>query len=300
MAKYWYPSCLRGRHHLLDRIAAVAPPGVRVQVAAYVQRREQLGEPVLLGRFDLVAAFAQFRGHVGQPQVAIQVVLGRARHVPARVGQHALIEHQPAGPGAGHQALHVRVRAGVPGQRRPGLIGRGDEHLDGAALGDHRDAGGRTAEHRGPPRQDRQRVEHVGMSVRGCRGKQRHALDRRRVAAHASDGCQLIDRRPGSSNFFGDERCKRVGTPERNPCEWRQRSLPFCLDSVGAVYDGGIRGGLVRRPICVALEAPGPTRRTGERWLPGLEANLSPIARVDGKCLGQSDLHDWDRMKSSA
>ena len=228
-----------GRHHLLDRIAAVAPTGVRVQIAAHVQRREQLGEPVLLGRFDLVAAFAQLRRHVGQSQVAVQVVLGRARHVPARVGQRALIEHQPAAPGARLQTLHVRIRAGVPGQRRAGFIGRGDEHFDGAAVGDHRDAGGRTAEHRRPSRQvlpARRTRRHVGPRAPWP------AAPRDRSTARSGAGFRRVSADRSAPRFV--ERPRRRTT--RACGHARAKSLRMAATVaailsrfVGPVYDGG-------------------------------------------------------------
>ncbi len=238
MAKYSVPELPGCLHHLLDRVAAVAPTGVRVEIAAHVQRRQQLREPVLFGRFDLVAAFPQLRRHIAQSQVAVQVVLGRARHGPARVGQRALIEHQPPALRAHLQTLYVRICAGVPRQRSAGIIRRGDEHFDGAPVGDDRDSGSRTAEHRRPPREVCQRIEHVRVPVRRRRGQQRHAIHRRRIAAQASDGGQLIDRRSGSANVLGDVRREGVSAPERNPCEWRQRSHAILSRFVGLVYDG--------------------------------------------------------------
>ena len=182
-----------------------------------------------------IGALAQFRRHVGQPEVAVEVVLARARHVAPAVGQPGRRRSRSPRPVA--RACSCCTCASVPvchTSAAPDLVGRGEEHFDWSAFGRHRDSARRAAEHGGlarqaaPARPARRRAAPpapwpaasrgppTARSAAGCRGASVRRWGRRFV--------ELLARRTMPARAHGRAKCQRMTTTCR---------LSFCLDSRG-------------------------------------------------------------------
>ncbi len=118
--------------HRFDRVAAVAPHRVHVQIAADVLPHQQAGQLTTGRHVDFLVAVPNFGRDEGQPERRVDLGLGggraqRAVRRPQTVGRQL---PSPLG-GARLQRTIVRRRAGQTQQDRPGVaqVGKADTDL---------------------------------------------------------------------------------------------------------------------------------------------------------------------------
>ena len=243
-----------GLGHDLDRVDAVAPVGVRVEVAAEVRSRDQGRQAALVAGLDLAPVLAQLGLDVRQPEEAVRAGLvlerpelgGVALEWPAVLvdPEIALLAQRPAAITGDPAEPDVVVRGpGEVDEVRPGLAGRHDHQVDLRAAEDRdRRLRGAGAEDLvddaqvGEPVDDRRRVrgldEQVEVADRLAAAAERSRLDDPR---HAGDAAQLLDEvvarrlRPVDQHPGGRasraSRCPRRSAP---PCS------PRCPSASGA------------------------------------------------------------------
>ena len=85
--------------HGLEIVLAVGDVGVAVQVAAKILARDEGGQRLLRGGFDLAAVLPQFRRDPRQAERGVDAFLGGAGHHHAigQPGQAVLVEAQTQG-----------------------------------------------------------------------------------------------------------------------------------------------------------------------------------------------------------
>ena len=84
----------RREHHVLDRVAAVAPRAVHVEIAADVPVGDEARQRALFGGRDLVGSFTKLRGNEREVQDPVELVLACARDGDAVFRQRAVGQRQ--------------------------------------------------------------------------------------------------------------------------------------------------------------------------------------------------------------
>ena len=78
--------------HLVDRVRAVAPPGVHLQIPADVFQLNEGGQPSPLGQLDLALILADLRRDPRQPDRGVDLLFGPAGDAAVVLdGEHAIL-----------------------------------------------------------------------------------------------------------------------------------------------------------------------------------------------------------------
>ena len=86
---------LRGARHRLQRVGAVGPVGLRLEVAAEIARLDQARERARARRLDLALVLAQLGRDPGEAEAVVELLLGAARD-PPRAAKEAVFVQLPA------------------------------------------------------------------------------------------------------------------------------------------------------------------------------------------------------------
>ena len=141
-----------GRHHRLDRIAAVAPERVHVEIAANVAATHERGQRPVHGRLHFTIALSNFRRDERETDRRVDVLFAGRDHRGASRRPVALGRQKPASFARhGSQRVEMRVRSRQMQQRgaREGRRWEADAELNAvhpqiqaplAAMQDARDA----------------------------------------------------------------------------------------------------------------------------------------------------------------
>ncbi len=210
-------------HQRLERVAAVGPVGVRVQVAANVAGRDQGRQPALARGLDLALVLAQLGRDPGQAHRGVDLLLGGAGHALAgALVEHAVLADPQSSAGGDLAHAHV-VILGAGEVLQGGAEGGGldDAQIDlQAVLVTDRGLGRPLHDHLGHRRQRGQRPDHaLGL---GGRHQQVDVLHRLAHAPQRARDLQPLDaavRAQGLGDLrghrppAGQERARLAGLP---------------------------------------------------------------------------------------
>ena len=122
--------CLRGRNHVLERIAAIRRLGVAMQIAPQIRIRDQFRQTTASRGLDLSMVFAQLRRNERQSDGAIDRFLGISCDPLGSLEDSVLADLEPALLREAAQRNVVRFRSGKVDKRCTQNVRSHDAQID--------------------------------------------------------------------------------------------------------------------------------------------------------------------------